>query len=82
MRGRTIDAEEDPVRHGRPSRVLCITIETHLVFRLCFQFSEKGVLVRIPIRCHGSLAEGDGLRTQGVYECSNRTPPDGKRREI
>lgn len=30
MNGRTIDAKKDPIRHRRPRRVLCITIETHL----------------------------------------------------
>ena len=30
MHGGAVDAEEDPIRDGRPSRVLRITIKTHL----------------------------------------------------
>jgi len=30
MNGGAIDAEEDPIRDGRPGRVLRIAIETHL----------------------------------------------------
>lgn len=48
-----VDAEEDPVRHGGPSRVLRITIETHLVLRFRLQFPEDGGLVGEALGRHG-----------------------------
>lgn len=48
-----VNAEEDPVRHGGPSRVLRITIETHLVLRFRLQFPEDGGLVGEALGRHG-----------------------------
>lgn len=31
MNPRTINAQEDPIRHGRPSRILRVAIEAHLI---------------------------------------------------
>lgn len=43
MHGGAIDAEEDPVRHRRPSRVLRITIEAHLKFTAKTQTNQNHI---------------------------------------
>lgn len=78
MHGRTIYAQEDPVRDRRPSRVLRIAIETHLIVRLRFQFPEHEVLVRERIGRHGRGVRERKLdtETQEVHESTDRTPPE------
>lgn len=55
MNGGAIDAEEDPIRDGRPGRVLRIAIETHLIFRLGLEFPEDNVLVGEGIGRHWKM---------------------------
>lgn len=55
VNGGAIDAEEDPIRDGRPGRVLRIAIETHLIFRLGLEFPEDNVLVGEGIGRHWKM---------------------------
>jgi len=62
--GGAIDAEKDPIRDGRPGRVLRIAIETHLIFRLRLELSEHGVLVGKAIGRHWKIKSKQKTKTK------------------
>jgi hypothetical protein len=57
MNPRAINTQKDPIRNRRPSRILRVAIETHLILGFSSELAENGVFIGVVFGSHGCLLQ-------------------------